>query len=162
MVELAERLDNIRVRTRAPGVDIEGELRNRAEITLEFGESVYEFIDERALEQALGALARLLHAGWQRQYREAINETDLDIDPNDRHDFNFQEEANSVEVSGESGDARVVLSTVGMQEFSAKIERGTVRKLREREFVARVTEAATVMIEEYRAQVDQLKVRYYG
>lgn len=162
MGELAERLDNIRVRSRAPGVGIEGELRNRSEITLEFEESVYDFIDERALERALGDLARLLYAGWQRQYREAINETDLDIDPNDRHDFNFRDEANTIEASGEPEDGRFVLSTVGMQEFTAKVKRGTVRELREREFVSLVSEAASLLIYNYQAKIDELKVRYYG
>ncbi|WP_232376532.1 hypothetical protein [Amycolatopsis aidingensis] len=93
MGELAERLDNIRVRVSAPGTDIEAELRNRTEFTLSFGESVYEFIDERALERALASLARLLYAGWQRQYREAISDTALNIDPEDQHDLDFRDES---------------------------------------------------------------------
>lgn len=160
--ELADRIDNIRVRTRAPGVDIEAELLNRSQVLFEFGESVYEFIDENALKRALEDLARLLCAGWQRKYLEAVNETDLGIEPNDRHDFNFREEVRSVEASGESSDGRVVLSTVGMQEFSAEIKRGTVRELREAEFVARIAEVAPLLIENFRGKVDELKVRYYG
>ncbi len=162
MGELAERLDRIRVRVSAPATDIEAELRNRTEITLSFGESVYEFIDERALERALASLARLLYAGWQRQYREAISGTGLDIDPNDQHDFNFQEESRAVESYGESSDGRVALSAVGMDEFTARIKPGTMRQLRETEFAARATESATRLLDDYQTTMDELKVRYYG
>jgi hypothetical protein len=57
MGRLAGRLDAIRVRVRAPGVDIGAELRDRTDITITFGESVYDFADERGLERALAALA---------------------------------------------------------------------------------------------------------
>lgn len=162
MGELAEKLDNIRVRTRAPGIDLEAELRNRNEITIEFGESVYEFLDERGLERALGGLAKLLWAGWQRQYREAINETNLNIDPKDQHDINFREEVNALEASGESADGAVYLETVGMVEFVAEIERGTLRELDEDEFAARVREAAPLMIADFQAKLTEVKLRYYG
>lgn len=162
MGELADRLDRIRVRVRAPGTDIEAELRNRNEFALSFGEGVYEFIDERALERALASLARLLYAGWQRQYREAISDTRLNIDPEDQHDFNFQEESRAVESHGESGDGRVALSAVGMDEFTARIKPGTLRELREGEFTALVTEAAARLLENYQATMNELKVRFYG
>lgn len=162
MGQLAERLDNIRVRTRLPNMDIEAELRNRDQITVEFGESVYEFTNERVLEDALASLARLLYAGWQKQYRAAIDDTDLDIDPNDQHDINFRDEANAVEASVTSSDERITLSTVGMREFSARIKPGTLRELKERHFLARIDELAPRLIEEYRSQVGELKVRYYG
>ncbi|MHA6802149.1 hypothetical protein [Salinifilum ghardaiensis] len=162
MGELAERLDNIRVRANAPGMDVQAELHNRAEFTLSFGESVYEFADERALERALASMARLLYAGWQRQYREAVEAAGLDIDPQDQHDFNFQEECRAVESHGESSDGRFALSAVGMDEFSARIQRGTVRELGEGEFAARVTEAANLLVADYQAKTTELKMRYYG
>ncbi|NHD16200.1 MULTISPECIES: hypothetical protein [unclassified Actinopolyspora] len=162
MGELAERLDGIRVRANAPGMDIRAELHNRTEFTLSFGESVYEFVDERALERALASMARLLYAGWQRQYREAIEETGLIIDPEDRHDFDFQEECRAVESYGESADGCVALSAVGMDEFSARIKSGTLRKLSENEFAARVSEAASLLVADYQAKTTELKIRYYG
>lgn len=45
-----------------------------------------------------------------------------------------------------------------MQAECANIKRGTVR---EHEFVARVAEAAPLLIEDYVAKVAELKVRYY-
>jgi hypothetical protein len=159
---LAERLDDIRIRVRAPGAEIEAELSSRNSIILSFGESIYEFISERFLEHQLVSVARLLHAGWQREYRSAVDGTGLNIDPTDQHDLNFRDERRLIEASGASSDGRVRLSTVGMTDFSARIKRGTVRELRQREFVARVREAAAALIDDYRTQVKQLKVRYYG
>ncbi len=162
MGRLAERLDNIRVRVRAPGADIEAELSARNTITLSFGESVYEFIRERYLEHALASLARLLFAGWLREYRAAIADTGLNIDPKDQHDLNFRDERQDLQSSGESSDGRIRLTAVGMDDFTVRITRGTVRDLREREFVARVGEAAAALLGDYRTQVRDLKKRYYG
>ncbi|ASU80483.1 hypothetical protein CDG81_21880 [Actinopolyspora erythraea] len=162
MGELAERLDRIRVRASAPGVDLEAELRNRSEVTLTFGESAYEFVDERFLERALAGLARRLYTGWVRQYREAISTTNLNIEPNDQHDTDFEAEMRAVEVSVESDDGRITISTVGMQDFNASIRRGTVRELSEREFVSRVAELTPRLIQRFQAEVAELKVRYYG
>lgn len=162
MAELAQRLDSIRVRVNAPGADIEAELRNRSEFILTFGEGVYEFIDERVLARALENLARLLYAGWQREYRAAIAETHLNVDPEDQYDFNFQEELQAVESCGESDDSRVTLSAIGMDEFTAQLKGGTVRELTEEEFSDRVGQAATLLLEDYQAQATELKMRYYG
>ncbi|QGK71717.1 hypothetical protein GIY23_21325 [Allosaccharopolyspora coralli] len=162
MAGLAEQLDDIRVRASAPGVEIHAELRNRSEVSLSFGESVYEFIDERVLERALGSLAERLFTGWMRQYREAISATSLNVESNDQHDFDFQEEIHAVEVGVESGDGRISLSTVGMREFSARLRRGTVRELSEDQFVARVVEVAPQLIDRYQVEVSEVKVRYYG
>lgn len=162
MTGLAERLDSIRVRVTAPGVELHAELRNRRELSISFGESVYEFIDERVLERALSGLAKRLYTGWLRQYREAVSTTSLNIEANDQHDFNFQEEIHAVEVSVESSDGRITLATVGMRDFSVGLRRGTVRELREDEFVARIIEVAPLLIDRYQAQVSELKARYYG
>lgn len=161
MADLAERLDGIRVRVRASGAEIEAELRRRNEITLSFGESVYDFIDESALERALAGLARLLWAGWQRQYRAAIDETDLNIDIDDVRDSNFFADRARVEAVGESSDGRIIISTVGMDIFSVHVGSGTVREISEDQLSASVSEAAARLINGFQAKVDELKKRYY-
>lgn len=162
MGRLADRLDGIRVRATAPGTDITAELHNRTEFTLTFGEGVYEFIDPRALERSLAALARLLYTGWQRPYREAISETALDIYPSDQHDFNFRDEASAVKSSGASHDGRVTLFAVGMDQFTAQITPGTQRELSETAFSARATEAGTALLKDHQSKMAELKLRYYG
>lgn len=158
---LADQFDRIRVRVRAPGAEIEAELRNYTEISLSFDESVYEFISESALDQELARMARLLHAGWVRQYRAVLDGTAISIDPKDRHDRNFIEERSGIEVSGSSHDERVALSTKGMNEFSAKVERGTVRDLKEKQFTTDVAEAVSDLFEKFRRQASEIHERYY-
>ncbi|MYW91154.1 hypothetical protein G3I59_11185 [Amycolatopsis rubida] len=161
MVDLAETLDDIRVRVRAPGSDIEAELRRRTDITLSFGESVYEFIDEPALERVLAGIARLLWAGWQRQYRAAIDETDLNIDADDARDSNFFADRAQVEAIGGSADERITISAAGMADFSVRVKPGTVREIPEDQFSASVSEAAAKLIQDFQLKVDDLKKRYY-
>ncbi|NBH11312.1 hypothetical protein [Amycolatopsis sp. SID8362] len=161
MEDLAERLDSIRVHVRAPGTEIEAEFRRRTGITLSFGESVYDFIGESALERALAATARLLWVGWQRQYRTAIEETNLNIDADDLRDSNFFADRAKVEAVGASSDERITISTVGMENFSVHIVPGTIREIPEDEFAASASEAATKVIEAFQAKVDELKKRYY-
>lgn len=162
MGQLADRLDGIRVRARAPGSEIEATLRDRTRVTMSFGESEYDFISEPALERALGSLARLLWAGWQRQYRAAIDETGLTIDADDQHDLNFLAERKEIEAVGESSDERIGISAVGMENFSVRILPGTVHEIAEDEFIASATEAASTLIHDFLSQAAALKKRYYG
>jgi hypothetical protein len=161
VADLAERLDGIRVHVRAPGTEIEAELRQRTDISLSFGESVYEFIDESALERALAGIARLLWAGWQRQYRAAIEGTDLNIDADDLRDSNFFADRAKVEAVGESSDKRITISAVGMENFSVHVKPGSVREISEGQFSANTAEAATKVIQDFQVKVDELKKRYY-
>ncbi|MBN9745993.1 hypothetical protein DMP23_33760 [Amycolatopsis sp. A1MSW2902] len=161
MPDLAERLDGIQVRVRAPGAEIEAELRRRTDITVSFGESVYDFIDESALETALASLARLLWAGWQRQYRAAIDETGLNIDVDDLRDSHFFTDRANVEAVGASAGERVAISAVGMENFSVAIKPGTVREIPEDQFSVDVSVAAAKLIQDFQDQVDELKKRYY-
>ena len=161
MADLAEKLDGIRVHVRAPGTEIEAELRQRTGITLSFGESVYDFIDESALERVLASTARLLWAGWQRQYRAAIDETDLNIDVDDLRDSNFFSDRSKLEAIGESNDNRIMITAIGMENFSVHIKPGTLREVSEDQFAASASEAATKLIRDFQLKVDDLKKRYY-
>ena len=161
MADLAERLDGIRVQVRAPGTEIEAELRRRTGITLSFGESVYDFIDESALERALVGIARLLWTGWQRQYRAAIDETNLNIEVDDLRDSNFFADRAKVEAIGKSNDARITITAIGMESFTVHIKPGTVREISEDQFAANASESATKLIQDFQAKVDELKKRYY-
>jgi hypothetical protein len=142
-------------------MEIEAELRQRTDISLSFGESVYEFVDESALERALAGIARLLWVGWQRQYRAAIEETDLNIDADDLRDSNFFADRAKVEAIGESGDERIRISALGMENFSVHVKPGTVREISDDQFSASASEAATKLVQDFQVKVDELKKRYY-
>lgn len=78
-----------------------------------------------------------------------------------RRDGNFIEERSAIEVSGSSSDQRVTLSTMGMNDFTAKVKRATVRELQESQFAADVAEAASDLFEKFRRQASEIHERYY-
>ena len=162
MGQLADRLNSIRVRVRVPGTEIEAELRNRTDVTISFGESVYEFLDERGLKRSLASLARLLYAAWLREYRAAIEDSALDVAPHDQRDYDFLDARSAIESSGASGDGRIKFSAVGMQDLTVEIVPGTVRELTENQFAVRTKEAVTILIQNYMAKVRDLRIRFYA
>jgi hypothetical protein len=162
MGQLADRLNSIRVRVRVPGTEIEAELRNRTDVTISFGESVYEFLDERGLKRSLASLARLLYAAWLREYRAAIEDSALDVAPHDQRDYDFLDARSEIESSGASGDGRIKFSAVGMQDLTVEIVPGTVRELTENQFAVRTKEAVTILIQNYMAKVRDLRIRFYA
>ncbi|HEV8558278.1 MAG TPA: hypothetical protein VGR06_18045 [Actinophytocola sp.] len=162
MGQLADRLDAISVRVRVPGTEIMAELRHRTDVTISFGESVYEFLDERGLERFLVSLARMLYAAWLREYRAAIADSALDVEPHDQRDHDFFDARSKIEASGSSAGGRIAFSAKGMQDMSAKIAPGTLRELTETQFTARAKEAVTALIQDHLAKVRELKTRFYG
>ncbi|MBU3062543.1 hypothetical protein KO481_29365 [Nocardia sp. NEAU-G5] len=145
----------------APGTDIEAELSRRTHIALYFKGSDYAFVDEPMLERALTSIARLLWVGWQRQYRRALEYTNLSIDAEDATDLAFLADRDATRAVGESSDGRITIGTLGMRKFAVRIEPGTVRELTEIEFCAGVSEAAGNVIHVYQTKVGALKRRYY-
>ncbi|WP_067580749.1 hypothetical protein [Nocardia terpenica] len=162
MQNLAERLDNIRIRVRAPGTEIEAELSRRTDIELFFEDGAYAFADEPMLEQALTSIAELLWAGWRQQYRRAIEYANLIVDAVDSTDIDFFAERDKTEAAGASSDHRITISTIGMRNFSVHIAPGTIREITESQFGGSVAEAAALLIQDYQAKVRELKQRYYN
>lgn len=161
MTSLADRLAAIHVTANVSGGDITAELRRQG-VRVSFEEGVYDFAGESALAGSLERLAKLLWAGWQRQYRAAIDETDLIIDADDQHDLNFFADRSAVTAQGVSADGRITISTIGMESFSVQIQPGTVRAVPESSFRAGAEQAAVALIRDYRDKVNELKKRYYG
>jgi hypothetical protein len=161
MGQLADRLDAIEVRVSVPGIEIEARLRDRTDVTISFGDGVYGFVSEVRLQNYLASLARLLYAGWLRQYRAAMAESALDITPVDQRDHDFLEARSEIESSGASSDGRIRFAAVGMQEITAGIEPGTLRELSEEQFTDRTKEAVTELIQDYLGKVRELKLQFY-
>ncbi|MFI6044710.1 hypothetical protein ACIA8C_23990 [Nocardia sp. NPDC051321] len=160
MQDLAERLDNIRIRVRAPGTEVEAEFTRRTDFALFFEEGAYAFVDEAILERTLTSIAKLLWVQWQRQYRRAIEDTDLIIDAVDSADINFFAERDEIEAVGVSSDHRITISTTGLRDFSVHIKPGTVRELTERRFSISAAAAAKRLLQDYQEKVEEVKQRY--
>lgn len=50
---------------------------------------------------------------------------------------------------------------MGMNDFTAKVKRATVRELQESQFAADVAEAASDLFEKFRRQASEIHERYY-
>lgn len=150
---LGDRLDAIRVRVRAPGAAIEAELRHPRQISIHLDEGAYPFMREPQLEQALAGLARLLYAGWVRQYRTAL--AGSAISPIENPEFVAGRA--KIEPTGRSADGRITITAVGMQDFQVRVTPGTLRELSERQFTAALQQAATGFVTDQAAKISTLR-----
>ncbi|SDC42409.1 hypothetical protein [Actinokineospora iranica] len=162
MDSLADRLDSLRLRVQAPGSEIYADLRNRKDVSVSFGESVYEWTSERNLERQLVSMARLLYAQWVRKYRAELSDSFLNaMGAESQNDHDFLAARSELESSGASRDGRVTISAVGMQNVEVRIVPGTVRELDEHEFSGRVSEAVHALADDYQTKIRELKIRYF-
>ncbi|AFU02915.1 hypothetical protein [Nocardia brasiliensis] len=147
---------------RSPELAIEAELRQRTNISVSFGEGAYDFADEWAMERALVSVVESLWAGWQREYRKVIEDTDLVIDAEDLTDKRFFADRDTVEAIGQSDDERITVATVGMRKYSVHIVPGTMRELTASEFSVGVGDATSRLIQDFRHKVAEVKDRHYN
>jgi hypothetical protein len=163
MSSLGERLDNIHLRVRVPGTDINAELRNRRDISISFGPDVYPWLNERHLEHYLANLARLLYVAWVREYRAALSDSFRDAGyPEFQRDRDFLAARDEMESQGESADGRLTISAVGMQNVQVRIAKGTLRELSEHQFVACAKEAINALADDHMTKIRALKLRFFG
>jgi hypothetical protein len=144
-----------------PGVEIDATLRNRR-IALEFGDGIYEFMTESRLSDYLTRLGRKLSIGWSRDYRAtrlAFNARVGDYDASGRA---FLAERAAIQAAGASDDGRVRVSSRDLQDVEVVVRPGTIRAVPVDAFCAGVADAADRMIADYAAQVQALKMKFWG
>jgi hypothetical protein len=162
MGTLGDQLSNIHLRVRVPGTEIQGELRHRSEISISFGPGTYQRLRESHLEHYLATVARLLYAGWTREYRSALSSSLLEVDPpKDARNRAYEEAKNHIKASGSSADGRITVSAVGLQNFTVRITPGTLRELSEQEFIAGARAAATAFGDDHRTRIRELKTQFF-
>jgi hypothetical protein len=162
METLADRLDRIRIRVQAPGSDMYAELRNRKDVTITFGPSVYEWLTEATMERLVAGMARLMYVEWLRQYRAALPDEFLNaVGAESQNDRDYLAARAELESFGASADGRVALSAVGMLNVAVRIVPGTLRALDEHQFSAGVTEAVHALADDHQAKIRELKQRFF-
>jgi hypothetical protein len=158
---LAERLDRIHLRVRAPGLELYGELSDRQRIAISFGEDTYPWLAESRLEQALAALARLLAAGWGQEYHEAMRDSGLAVSlPPDLDDDDYERARAELVATGASADGLVTISATNLRDFTVRVPRGTIREVPEQRFVASAAEAAAAFLADHMAKIRELQRRH--
>jgi hypothetical protein len=165
MQTLSERLDNIRVRVKVPGVDIHAEIHHRDQVTLSFGPDVYAWVSEQDLARHMTTLARLLFVGWNRAYRAALTDEfrahALSGPVNDT-DRQYLAARAELAASGVSSDGRIKILSKGLQGIRIGISRGTTRALTEQVFAERTREAVMDLARDHMDKIYELKMRFYG
>jgi hypothetical protein len=162
MSSLGERLDAIHLRVRVPGTEIGAELRGRGEVMISFGPNLYQWLGERDLEHYMASLSRLLYAAWVRAYRTALSDAFLDaMGAEDQRDRDYLAARARLRERGASSDGRITITAVDMRDITVHIADGTLRVLTEQQFVARTREAVTVLLDDHRTKVRELKVRFF-
>lgn len=163
MGRLAERLNAITLHASDGHGGIWADVAGRGrDVRLTFAEGVYDNIDEQVLSGSLERICRVLWNEWQRHYLAATNETALNVGMNDQHDRNFFIERDRLMASGQAANNRMVISSVGMKNFSVYITPGSTRIVPEEQVSSDFAQAVTALIEDYRRKTSELKERYYG
>ncbi|MGI5215514.1 hypothetical protein [Plantactinospora sp. CA-290183] len=166
MSVLAERLDNMYVRVASPAGNIVAELSGRTDVRLSFSAESYRYLNERELERQLVGLGKLLWAARTREYYAAVSEAFGETvtgepPPIGPRDVEFHEARDELVAEGRS-DGTIQVSVRGMQVWTVRIADGTVRRLTEQEFAARVQEAAGQLIRDQFRKIGLLKAKIYG
>ncbi|NUR73710.1 MAG: hypothetical protein HOU81_23085 [Hamadaea sp.] len=159
---LSERLDRMVVTASTPDGAIAAELYDRDQVRLSFPGG-YRWLDESRLPEQLAALGRIL---WARRMREffAILSEDEDVpitgepEPATSGQREFVERRAELVARGESADGRVALSVRGMQEWTVRVQPGTVRECSEEEFATAVRSAVTRLLDDQARQITELKI----
>lgn len=161
MGRLADRLASIHVRARVPGTEIHGEMRHPGHIAVTFGPDTYEWLHEQHLAHHLATLARQLHAGWTREYRAALADSLLNVDPaDDVRDHAYERARDQLTTTATSPDGRITISAVGLRDFTVHITPGTLHTLNEHQFTQATNEAATTFFTNHMTQIQELKTKH--
>jgi hypothetical protein len=164
---LAQRLDRMRVRVQLPAAGIAAELHDRTEVDLSFAAGRYRRCSERDLEWQLATIAKLLWAQRMKEYYAALSEAfgetitkeSSPISPRDQH---FHAARADLLAEGASSDGRIYVTCRGMQTWTVRIAKASIRVLDEDEFAVRAREAAAALIADQFAKIRTLKDRFYS
>jgi hypothetical protein len=166
MNSYAERVADLRTHAKLPGGELSAELRGDGGLLLEWAPGYYYRADDREVAAKLESLARLLSAARMRRAAAFIRAEGGEIitgehssDPLDKEYFRRLTE---LLAEGFGCGRRIHLRTLGMRDWTVRIEPGTVQSLQEYQFTSGVAEAARCLWRDQLNQVGRLKEEVYG
>jgi hypothetical protein len=162
---LAQRLDNIRVKVKVPGVEIYAEIAGRDQVTISFGPDVYAWVSERDMERYMGTLARLLFVCWNRAYRAALTDEFIGhvlSGPSNDIDRSYLAARDGLVATGQSSDGRVRITSRGLKEIEIDIADGTTRMMNEHEFAECTRAAVADLTRDHMDKIYELRMRLYA
>lgn len=167
MPDLAERLTSITVTVTSPDANLRARIRGRRFAGLEFRPGAYDRYTETDLAHQLARTATLLFVNRDRAVARLTEEAGLTRrrEPGDARDDaerRYLERVFSLPVVGTGPDERVRFKTNGMARWECRIERGTLRRLDEAEFVAETSGAVADLLWRARKETLLLKDECFG
>lgn len=164
---MADRLNKMVVTVSSPDGQIEGVLRDRDAVSVEFRVGTYRRYQERTLEYQLARLATLLWTGYQRGYNDAVAAATGRPVQDGRHLWDarrraFRDAQAATVAEGMSVGERVFITNTGMLSWQVVIKDGTIAAVDEKEFAVECVSAFDRLMMDYRHKMALLRAEHYG
>lgn len=166
MGRVAKAFDALRIRSLSPDRRIQGELRNRKVVSVDFvsEDDYYLYSSENELSRQLTAVVRSLFVARDEGFRAVIHElTDLSVDVGPHWDAQvrrFREERDSTEFEGLSTGEWVKITVVGMRDAAACVTKGALDNLSADEFLDEFQSAISDFWSDYSEVMVMLRESY--
>ncbi|MCP2321998.1 hypothetical protein HDA40_000505 [Hamadaea flava] len=159
---VSEQLDQMVITAATPDGAMTAELYDRDQVRLRFPGG-YRWLDESRLPGQLEALARVLWARRMREYYEILSEDEderrtAEPEPVTEGQWEFVERRAQIVARGESSDGRIAISVRGMQEWTVRVQPGTLREYSEEEFAGTIRSVVTRLLDDQFRQITELKI----
>jgi hypothetical protein len=162
---ITERVERMVVRVEAPSRSVSAEMRGRDDIVVRFAPGFYQRAGTHEMQAQLEQLGRLLWAAWMREYQRIVSDehqqTYQETRPVSQLDYEFLEKRANLVAEGRSGDGRIHIAVLGMQQWKVRVAPDAMSTMGEDEFAAQVAVAARELIGDQRAKIRELKVTTY-
>ncbi|GIG67199.1 hypothetical protein [Phytomonospora endophytica] len=167
MSVLATRLSSVAITATSPDANIRARLRGRRLSSLELRPGAYDRYTEADLAHQLARTATLLFVARDKAAARLIEAEGLSrrrdpVDARGEAERRYLQRVLTLPVVGTGPDERVRFRAEGMARWSCRIERGTLRRLGEAEFVAETAGAAADLLRRARHETMLLRDECFG
>ncbi|GAA4951425.1 YbaB/EbfC family nucleoid-associated protein [Actinoplanes utahensis] len=169
-IDFGDRLRGMTVTGTSPDGQIRATVSGDMRLELRLRPGAYDQADERGLSRQLAGLGATTWVAWERERREiyrryqGLSTEEAEADrrtPRDSRYRLFEEGLRRLECQALSPSEVLHVRTVGMTEWHVDIEPGTLRRLREPEFVQEVVSAFGGLIQDRERRLTLLKAEHF-
>jgi hypothetical protein len=159
MTEFGDRIATIVVRATSPDHGVHAEVRGRDEVQIRLAPGAYRSYTESALAHQLCQVGALLWTRHRRAYLETMEDYLGDLVDEGYENANQREYWQRLEqlpVTGTSARQYLTLRSRALVSWEVELAPGTIRALRETEFLDELSSAVRAALADYRARVTLL------
>ncbi|MDI6097175.1 hypothetical protein QLQ12_00945 [Actinoplanes sp. NEAU-A12] len=168
--DFGERLRGMTVTGASPDGQIRATISGELSLQIRFQPRTYEWYDERGLARQLAGLGTSTWVAWERERREiyrlsqSLSRDEADQERRARGDSRherYAEGLRALECRSVSPSEVVHIRTVGIIEWHVDIEAGTLRRLREQEFLGELRAAFAGLMRDRERELILLKAEHF-